>query len=153
MDTEVLVLRKKPVKGSQMRSAQAINQAQRSGAEIETTKKFDRLVPLTLTVNAGSNKHPTTTLNSAKLDREDDVLKHKTVDLDTGKLIAQVRQVKGLTQKDLATKICEKPQVVNDYEAGRAIPNQQILTKLERALGVKLRGKDKGQPLGGPKAK
>ncbi|XP_022657469.1 endothelial differentiation-related factor 1-like isoform X2 [Varroa jacobsoni] len=143
MDTEVLVLRKKPVKGSQMRSAQAINQAQRSGAEIETTKKF----------NAGSNKHPTTTLNSAKLDREDDVLKHKTVDLDTGKLIAQVRQVKGLTQKDLATKICEKPQVVNDYEAGRAIPNQQILTKLERALGVKLRGKDKGQPLGGPKAK
>lgn len=50
-------------------------------------------------------------------------------------------------------KICEKPQVVNDYEAGRAIPNQQILTKLERALGVKLRGKDKGQPLGGPKAK
>lgn len=55
------------------------------------------------TVNAGSNKHPTTTLNSAKLDREEEVLKHKTVDLDTGKLIAQARQAKGFTQKDLAT--------------------------------------------------
>ncbi|XP_018496587.1 endothelial differentiation-related factor 1 homolog [Galendromus occidentalis] len=141
MDTETLILRKKPVKGSQMKSSQAINQAQRAGLEIETNKKY----------NAGSNKHPGTSLNAAKLDREDDVLKHKTVDPDTGKLIAQIRQQKGLTQKDLATKICEKPQVVNDYEAGRALPNQQILSKMERALGVKLRGKDKGQPLGGPK--
>ncbi len=35
----------------------------------------------------------------------------------------------------LLQKINEKPQVINDYEAGRAIPNQQILGKLERALG------------------
>lgn len=42
-------------------------------------------------------------MNSAKLDREEEVLKHKTVDLDTGKLIAQARQAKGMTQKDLAT--------------------------------------------------
>jgi len=117
--------------------------AQRAGIPIETTKKY----------NAGTNKHGATSLNTAKLDREDEQLAHKTVDLDTGKLIAQSRQGKGMTQKDLATKICEKPQVVNDYEAGRAIPNQQIMAKLERALGVKLRGKEKGQPLGGPKKK
>lgn len=36
---------------------------------------------------------------------------------------------------------------INDYEAGRAVPNQQILGKLERSLGVKLRGKDIGSPL------
>jgi len=36
---------------------------------------------------------------------------------------------------------------VNEYEAGKAVPNQQILGKLERALGVKLRGKDIGSPL------
>jgi putative transcription factor len=29
-----------------------------------------------------------------------------------------------LTQKDFATKICEKPQVVNEYETGKAVPNQ-----------------------------
>ena len=35
-------------------------------------------------------------------------------------------------------KINEKPQVVMDYEAGRAIPNQVIINKLERAVGKKL---------------
>lgn len=46
-----------------------------------------------------------------------------------------------MTQKDLATKVNEKPSVINDYESGRAVPNQQVLAKLERALAVKLRGK------------
>ena len=55
-----------------------------------------------------------------------------------------------MTQKDLATKVNEKPSVINDYESGRAIPSQQVLAKLERALGVKLRGKDIGSPLGPP---
>jgi putative transcription factor len=47
----------------------------------------------------------------------------------------------------LAQAINEKPQIVNEYEAGKAIPNNQILGKLERTLGVKLRGKDIGTPL------
>ena len=47
---------------------------------------------------------------------------------------------KGLTQKDLAQKVNEKPSVIQDYESSKAIPNPQILGKLERALGVKLRG-------------
>ena len=33
-------------------------------------------------------------------------------------------------------KICEKPQVVNEYENGKAIPNQAVISKLERALGT-----------------
>lgn len=32
-------------------------------------------------------------------------------------------------------KINEKPIVVIDYESGRAIPNHQILAKMERTLG------------------
>lgn len=70
-----------------------------------------------------------------------------------GKTIGQARQAKGLNQKDLATRINEKPQVIGEYESGKAIPNPQVLAKLERALGVKLRGKDIGAPLGGPKKK
>ena len=46
-----------------------------------------------------------------------------------------------LSQKDLAQKVNEKPSVIQDYESGKAIPNPQILGKLERALQVKLRGK------------
>ena len=33
-------------------------------------------------------------------------------------------------------RINEKPVVVVDYESGRAIPNDQILAKMERTLGV-----------------
>lgn len=75
------------------------------------------------------------------------------MDSSVAKTIQRARQEKQLTQKDLAVKINEKPQIVQDYEQGKAIPNQQILGKLERALGVKLRGKDIGQPLTGPKKK
>ena len=51
-----------------------------------------------------------------------------------------------MTQKALATAINEKPQVVGEYESGKAIPNPQIISKLERALGAKL-------PRGGKKKK
>ena len=43
-----------------------------------------------------------------------------------------------MTQKELATAINEKPQVVAEYESGKAVPNPAIITKLERSLGVKL---------------
>jgi putative transcription factor len=130
---------------------------------------------------AATNKHTGTTLNTAKLDQESEELKHASLSMDVAKLIQKGRQDKGFTQKDLATvciflfyiymllfcfhifiinsllflfqKINEKPQVITDYEAGRGIPNQQILGKIERAIGIKLRGKDKGQPLEPPAPK
>ena len=132
----VTVLRKKAPKAAAMKTQQAVNLAQRKGIPVETSKKF----------NAATNKKPGTSLNTAKLDRETEELHHNTVGLDVGRLIQQGRQAKEMTQKDLATKISEKIQVVNEYEAGKAIPNQQVLAKLERTLGIKLRGKDKGKP-------
>jgi len=134
---DVVIIRKKQPKASQMKSAQAINAAQRQGLEIETSKKFA----------AGQNKQHAAAKNTAKLDRETEELHHETVGFDVGRLIQQGRQAKEWTQKDLATHISEKPQVVNEYESGKAIPNQNVLSKLERALGVKLRGKDKGQAI------
>lgn len=84
------------------------------------------------------------------MDRETEELKHDKIPLDLGKLIQQGRQSKGLSQKDLATKVNEKAQVINDYEAGRGIPNQMVIGKIERVLGIKLRGKDRGKPLSTP---
>merc|ERR1712142_79160 len=115
----------------------AVNLARRQGAAVSTESKY----------GAGGNTQKGTSLNTTKLDAETEELKHKTLDLSVGKLIAQGRQAKEMSQKDLATKICEKPQVVTEYEQGKGIPNQQILSKMERALGIKLRGKDKGKPL------
>ena len=91
-------------------------------------------------------------MNTTKLDRETEELKHDKVDMAVGRLIQKGRQAKGWSQKELATKICEKPQVVNEYESSKAVPNQAILGKMERALEIKLRGKDKGAPLA-PKPK
>lgn len=138
MDTGVTVIgnRRGGASGNISKERQ-LNMARRQGASVSTDSKY----------GAGGNRQGGTSLNTAKLDGETEELKHKTVDLSVGKLIAQGRQAKEMSQKDLATKICEKPQVVTEYEQGKALPNQQILAKMERALGMKLRGKDKGQPL------
>jgi len=124
------------------KSSSAVNQARRRGEDVATEQKY----------GAGQNKHTVTSMNTAKLDRETEELKHDKIDLSVGKLIQKGRNAKEWTQKDLATKICEKPQIVNEYESGKAVPNQAILAKMERALEIKLRGKDKGAPLA-PKGK
>ncbi|XP_028851665.1 endothelial differentiation-related factor 1 homolog [Denticeps clupeoides] len=130
----VTVLRKKG-SAAQAKSKQAVISAQRKGEEVETSKKWA----------AGQNKQHLVTKNTAKLDRETEELHHQRVTLEVGKVIQQGRQNKGLTQKDLATKINEKPQVIADYEAGKAIPNNQVMGKIERVIGMKLRGREIGQ--------
>uniref|UniRef100_A0A8D0BZR6 Endothelial differentiation related factor 1 n=1 Tax=Salvator merianae TaxID=96440 RepID=A0A8D0BZR6_SALMN len=121
----VTVLRKKGPSAAQAKSKQAVLAAQRRGEDVETSKKWA----------AGQNKQHSITKNTAKLDRETEELHHDRVPLEVGKVIQQGRQSKGFTQKDLATKINEKPQVIADYESGRAIPNNQVLGKIERAIG------------------
>lgn len=81
---------------------------------------------LRIAVNAGTNKQHAPTRNTAKLDRETEELKHKSIDNSVARIIQQGRQTKGLSQKDLATKINEKPQIVNDYEAGRYVTNESL---------------------------
>jgi len=132
----VTILRKKPPKASAMKSEQAINAARRQGVAVDTQSKW----------GAATNKQHVTTKNTAKLDRETEELKHDKIPLDLGRLIQQGRQAKGWSQKELATKVNEKPQVINDYEAGRGIPNQVVIGKIEKAIGVKLRGKERGKP-------
>ena len=43
----------------------------------------------------------------------------------------------------LAQAINEKPQIVQEYESGKAIPSPAILSKLSRILGVPLSAKKK----------
>eukprot|EP00070_Physeter_catodon_P006969 XP_007115005.2 endothelial differentiation-related factor 1-like isoform X2 [Physeter catodon] len=111
---------------AQATSKQAILAAQRRGEDVETSKKWA----------AGQNKQHWITKNTAKLDRETEELHHDRVTLEVGKVVQQDRQSKGLTQKGQATKINEKPQVIADYEGGRAIPINQVLGKIERAIDM-----------------
>jgi len=100
----------------------------------------------------GSNKsaHSATTMSARKLE-ETDQLKHDKVDRSLSKAIQQARMAKKMTQKELATAINEKPQVIAQYENGKAIPNGQLIVKIERKLGCKLPRSKK--PTGGAAAK
>ncbi|KAE8691851.1 Multiprotein-bridging factor 1a [Hibiscus syriacus] len=69
------------------------------------------------------------------------IKKYELVPTELKKAIMQARMDKKLTQAQLAQMINEKPQIIQEYESGKAIPNQQIICKLERALGAKLRRK------------
>ncbi|KAJ9108642.1 hypothetical protein QFC20_003341 [Naganishia adeliensis] len=138
------------------KSESAVNAAKRMGIAVSTSAK-DRVVG----TNTSAAHGPADYQAKAKLDRENEVKPPATVDKSVGQAISQARQDKkdangkSMSQKDLATKINEKPQVVAEYESGKAIPNTALLAKMERVLGVKLRGDPKsiGQPLGGPKKK
>ena len=111
---------------------------------------------LFLRYGAGGNKsaHTTTALSAKKLEEADDVGTIARVDRSLSKAIMQARTAKKMTQKELATAINEKPQVVGQYESGKAIPNPQIIGKLERKLGCKLPrpGKSKTAPTAGATA-
>eukprot|EP01006_Ploeotia_vitrea_P032740 TRINITY_DN64901_c1_g1_i2.p1 TRINITY_DN64901_c1_g1~~TRINITY_DN64901_c1_g1_i2.p1 ORF type:complete len:173 (-),score=22.96 TRINITY_DN64901_c1_g1_i2:128-646(-) len=102
---------------------------------------------------AGQNRQNTINGYARKLE-ESETTKHNQVCFEVARAIQQGRQNKGnMTQKELAQAINERPAVVAEYESRKAIPNQTILSKMERALGIKLRGKSIGEDLHPSKAK
>merc|ERR1712061_306556 len=106
-----------------------VNAARRSGAAVETEKK----------ISAGGNKSAHSQVpNAKKLDENTETFRHDTVSHDFKMALQQARLAKKMGQAALATQINEKQSVVNDYEAGKAIPNGAIINKLNRALGVRL---------------
>ena len=51
--------------------------------------------------------------------------------------------LQGLMGESVVQGINEKPQIIQEYESGKAIPNPQVLSKLSRILGVQLSAKGK----------
>ncbi len=78
---------------------------------------------------------------------EEDFPTIKKVQPSVCQAIMQARAALGMKQKEFATKINEKEQTVHEYENGSAIPSPQVLAKMERVLGVKLRGTGIGDKL------
>jgi len=87
---------------------------------------------------SANSMHAGTGLSARKLEDETEELKHQTVSTDLKQALIKARNAKGLTQKQLAQQLNMQPQVINEYESGKAIPNNAIIAKFERALGAKL---------------
>ena len=86
-----------------------------------------------------------------KLDQATDVGKHEKVSRSLRSIITKARNSKEMSQAKLAQLCCVKPATITSYENGKAIPDNAVLGKMERHLGVKLRGKNIGDPLTGKK--
>ncbi|KAJ1813259.1 multiprotein-bridging factor 1 [Coemansia sp. RSA 2598] len=134
-----MVIHKPQDRTSTVRTASQLNAAARSGAIVDTQRSGSVL----------NKAHHVNTDHRriAELDRSDDVKPPPTIKHTVSQTIQRVRKEKGWSQKDLAQKINEKDTVIRDYESGKAVPNQQVLGRLERVLGVKLRGNDIGTAL------
>lgn len=75
-----------------------------------------------------------------KVESESEELSHKKVGVSLGKQIQNARVTKGFkTQKDLANAINVRPEVINSYEGGKAIPDNAIMQKLRRVLDTQLK--------------
>lgn len=67
----------------------------------------------------------------------------RRVPTELKKRIQTARLEKKLTQAQLGQLINEKPNVIQEYENGKAIPSPAVLSKLSRVLGVQLSVKKK----------
>lgn len=135
-DWEPVVIRKAKPKSQDLRDPKAVNQALRAGAAVETVKKSD----------GGTNKKATAGVavqpaSARKLDELTEPAALDRVPTGVRQGIQKARLGKKMSQAELAKAICERVQVVQEYENGKAVPNQAVLAKMERTLGVKLRGK------------
>eukprot|EP00518_Triparma_eleuthera_P003383 CAMPEP_0182455674 /NCGR_PEP_ID=MMETSP1319-20130603/1764_1 /TAXON_ID=172717 /ORGANISM="Bolidomonas pacifica, Strain RCC208" /LENGTH=147 /DNA_ID=CAMNT_0024653787 /DNA_START=249 /DNA_END=695 /DNA_ORIENTATION=+ len=103
-------------------------QALRTGA-VQSERKY--------AAGMNSSAHSGANVNARKLEETEET-RHASSGKALGKAIMQARTAKKMTQKQLATAINEKPQVIGQYEQGSAIPNPQIISKLERQLNCRL---------------
>ncbi|XP_052159884.1 multiprotein-bridging factor 1c [Oryza glaberrima] len=136
-DWEPVVLRRTKPKAADLKSTRAVNQAMRTGAPVETVRK----------AAAGTNKAAAGAAAPArKLDESTEPAGLGRVGAEVRGAIQKARVAKGWSQAELAKRINERAQVVQEYESGKAVPVQAVLAKMERALEVKLRGKAVGAP-------
>ena len=70
-----------------------------------------------------------------KIEKEEDTFIIPKVTLSMGKKISQLRCEKKMTQKDLDLQLSLNVKIIQDYESSKAIPNPNIINKLERVLG------------------
>ena len=90
---------------------------------------------LSLKKNVTNKNQVEATIDSRKLEKEEETFKHATISSSISKKIAKARCDKKMTQKELANALYLPFKIIQDYEAGKAIPNPLVLNKIEKILG------------------
>jgi len=85
--------------------------------------------------NVSNKNQVEATLNAKKLEKEEETFKHTTISSSVSKRISKARCDKKMTQKELANALYLPFKIIQDYEAGKAIPNHLVLNKIEKILG------------------
>jgi putative transcription factor len=86
---------------------------------------------------------------AAKVDRETDVGKLDSFPKEVAKVMEDVRKEKDMTRIQLADKTSIPKDMIQKWETGvkgTKMPSPQEWDRMERVLGVKLRGKELGKP-------
>lgn len=86
--------------------------------------------------------------NAKKLDEDNETLKVKRVDPQLRVRIMKARQGLNWSQQDLAQRVSERASVIAEYESGKAVPDERVIVKMEKAFGMHLRGAKAGEPMG-----
>ena len=86
---------------------------------------------------ANTNKNFQGQGTGKKIKDDDEIKRIPTVGMAIGKQIAQARNAKKMTQKELANKMNITTQIIQQNECGKAPKNNGLLARFERALGTK----------------
>jgi putative transcription factor len=78
--------------------------------------------------------------NTSKLDSHEESFTHKKINKKISDIIREGRCKKGMKQKDLAGKLNIANKTIIMYENGSAIPDNNLMGKIERILNIKIRG-------------
>ena len=96
-------------------------------------KKPEMLPNVSVSVTNKSNSSSTSNSSS---NSEDIILKKPSIDFQ--KSLQQARLAQKMTQKDLALKSGIQLNSIQNYENGKEIPSNLIISKLEKLLNTKL---------------
>lgn len=77
-------------------------------------------------------------LHKADSDEQGGILETDKPNLDLQQSLMKARTAKGLNQKQLAQQLQIQLNVLQSYESGKEVPNNQMIAKIERLLGAKL---------------
>lgn len=86
------------------------------------------------------NIKPNTTMTKQTRDliNTNDVVVPPKLSPEFRKAMQSARNSRKVSQKQLATTLQVPPKIIMEYENGKAIPNNQFISKLERVLQTKL---------------